>query len=223
VNNNGAKKIRRNRGFSMSCRRAKQCVVVLLATAMIAPPLTVHAQAKPQNDRAVTLLMNFALNTIPRQFRQPNGEVITIDRTKKSEIVVPLEKAREVVTVADRSARAQYCNLPEEQSANFQSMMQRELASERWTKQQLVFITLLHATTVAYLTGSMRVTFEGDGESGTEVVTKGPVWTEPCTDRLREDIKSRVLAYINEVPAIPAAKDEPATPRAEPVSGTLTK
>ena len=39
----------------------------------------------------------------------------------------------------------------------------------------------------------------------------------------REDIKSRVLAYINEVPAIPAAKGDPAAPRAEPVSGTLTK
>jgi len=205
----------------MSCRRAKQCVVGLLAATMIAPPLAARAQAKAQNDRAVTLLMNFAFNTIPRQFRQPNGEVITIDRTKKNEIVVPIEKAREIVTVADRSARAQYCNLPEEQSANFQSMMQRELASERWTKQQLVFITLLHATTVAYLTGSMRVTFEGEG--GTEVVTRGPVWTEPCTDRLREDIKSRVLAYINEVPAIPAAKGDPATPRAEPISGTLTK
>lgn len=207
----------------MTCRRARTCVVVLLSATAIAAPLAALAQAKPQNDRAVTLLMNFAWNTIPRQFRQPNGEVITIDRTKKSEITVPLEKAREIVTVADRSARAQYCNLPEEQGANFQSMIQRELASERWTKQQLVFITLLHATTVAYLTGSLRVTFEGDDEAGTEVVTKGPVWTEPCTDRLREDIKSRVLAYINEVPAIPAAKDEPAAPRAEPVSGTLTK
>ena len=90
-------------------------------------------------------------------------------------------------------------------------------------KQQLVYITLLHATTVAYLTGSLRVTFEGNGEAGTEVVTKGPVWTEPCTDRLREEIKSRVLAYINEVPTIPAAKDGPAAPRAEPVSGTITK
>ena len=197
--------------------------MVLLSATTIAAPLAVRAQAKGQSDRAVTLLMDFALTTIPRQFRQPNGEVITIDRTKKSEIVVPLEKAREIVTVADRSARAQYCNLPEEQSANFQSLMQREVASDRWTKQQLVFITLLHATTVAYLTGSMRVTFEGDGETGPEVVTKGPVWTEPCTDRLREDIKSRVLAYVNEVPAIPAAKDDPAAPRAEPVSGSITK
>ena len=197
--------------------------MVLLSATTIVAPLAAHAQAKPQNDRAVTLLMDFALSTIPRQFRQPNGEVVTIDRTKKGEIVVPLEKAKEIVAVADRSARAQYCSLPEEQNANFQSMMQREIASERWTKQQLVFITLLHATTVAYLTGTVRVMFEGDGEIGMEVITKGPAWTEPCTDRLREDIKSRVLAYINEVPAIPAAKDDPAAPRAEPVSGTLTK
>ncbi|HSR79229.1 MAG TPA: hypothetical protein VLL28_00455 [Hyphomicrobiaceae bacterium] len=207
----------------MTWRRARTSVAVLLSATTIAAPLAVRAQAKGQSDRAVTLLMDFAFNTIPRQFRQPNGEVITIDRTKKNEIMVPLEKAREIVTVADRSARAQYCNLPEEQSANFQSMMQREVASDRWTKQQLVFITLLHVSTVAYLTGSMRVTFEGDGEAGSEMITKGPVWTEPCTDRLREDIKSRVLAYINEAVAIPAAKGEQPAQRVEPISGTITK
>jgi hypothetical protein len=208
----------------MSHKRARDGVALFVAAAAVAVPLAVQAQAKGQSDRAVNVLMEFAWNTIPRQFRQPDGEVITIDRAHKSEVVVPLEKAREIVAVGDRSARAQYCNLPEEQGANFQSMMRRELASEKWTKQQLVFITLLHATTVAYLTGTMRVTVEGEGETGAEIITKGPVWTEPCTDQLREEIRSRVLAYVNEAAAsIPASKDGVAGQRVEPVSGTITK
>src|SRR5262245_19202523 len=100
-------------------------------------------------------------------------------------------------------------------------MMRREIASDKWSKQQLVFITLLHATTVAYLTGSMKVLFEGDGETPPEIITKGPVWTEPCTARLREDIKSRVLAYVSEFPAIPAAKNSQPQ-RVEPVSGIIS-
>jgi len=86
-----------------------------------------------------------------------------------------------------------------------------------------VFITLLHATTVAYLTGTMKVLFQGDGDAAPEIVMKGPVWTEPCTDKLREDIKSRITAYIAEAPPVPAATDAISGKRAEPVFGTVTK
>jgi hypothetical protein len=146
----------------MTGRRAKDGVTLLVTAAMIAAPMAVQAQAKGQSDRAVTILMEFAWNSLPRQFRSSDGEVIVIDRANKNEVMVPLEKARQIVNVGDLSARAQYCDLPEEQTANFQSMMRREVGSEKWTKQQMVFITLLHATTVAYLTGTMKVLFQGD-------------------------------------------------------------
>jgi hypothetical protein len=207
----------------MTGRRAKDGVTLLVTAAVIAAPMAVQAQAKGQSDRAVSILMEFAWNSLPRQFRGSDGEVIVIDRANKNEVMVPLEKARQIVNVGDLSARAQYCDLPEEQTANFQSMMRRELASEKWTKQQVVFITLLHATTVAYLTGTMKVLFQGEGDTAPEIVTKGPVWTEPCTDKVREDIKARIAAYIGEVPAIPAAKDAISGKRAEPVFGTVTK
>ena len=207
----------------MTSRRAKDFLTLLVTAAVIAAPMAVQAQAKGQSDRAVTILMEFAWNSLPRQFRGSDGEVIVIDRANKNEVMVPLEKARQIVNVGDLSARAQYCDLPEEQTANFQSMMRRELASEKWTKQQVVFITLLHATTVAYLTGTMKVLFQGEGDAAPEIVTKGPVWTEPCTDKVREDIKARITAYIGEVPAIPAAKDAISGKRAEPVFGTVTK
>jgi hypothetical protein len=207
----------------MTGRRAKDGVTLLVTAAMIAAPMAVQAQAKGQSDRAVTILMEFAWNSLPRQFRSSDGEVIVIDRANKNEVMVPLEKARQIVNVGDLSARAQYCDLPEEQTANFQSMMRREVGSEKWTKQQMVFITLLHATTVAYLTGTMKVLFQGEGDAAPEIVTKGPVWTEPCTDKVREDIKSRITAYIAEAPPIPVAKDDIAGKRAEPVFGTVAK
>ncbi len=207
----------------MKGRRAKDGVTLLVTAAVIAAPMAVQAQAKGQSDRAVTILMEFAWNSLPRQFRGADGEVIVIDRSNKNEVMVPLEKARQVVNVGDLSARAQYCDLQEEQTANFQSMMRRELASEKWTKQQMVFITLLHATTVAYLTGTMKILYQGEGDAAPEIVTKGPVWTEPCTDKVREDIKARIVAYVGEAPAIPATKDAIAGTRTEPVFGTVAK
>jgi hypothetical protein len=110
--------------------------------------------------------------------------------------------------------------MPEEQEANFQSLMQREQATNQWSKQQLVYITLLHATTVAYLTGTMKFQFGDAGEKDVEIVTKGPAWTELCTDEVRQKIKARILAYVDEAPALPTAKADMQLKRLEPVSGT---
>ena len=136
--------------------------------------------------------------------------------------MVPLEKAREIVTVADRSARAQYCDLPEEQSANFQSMMRGSSRPSKWTKQQLrVHHPAAPATTVAYLTGTHAGLFQGEGEAGPEVVTKGPVMDRALHGQgARGHQVARSRPTSSEAPAIPAAKDAtPATPRAEPVFG----
>jgi hypothetical protein len=192
-------------------------VGMLVAAAVIAVPMSALAQAKGHSDRSVQTLMEYTWGTIPTSFRTPNGDTITIDKTKKKDIMIPLEKAKEVVGVADRSARAQYCGLMEEQDANFQTMMRKERLSEHWSPQQLVFITLLHATTVAYMTGTMKFQFGEDGQKDVEIVTKGPIWTEPCTDDVREKIKTRIMAYIDEQVPADAGKAV-ATKSAEPVS-----
>ena len=66
----------------------------------------------------------------------------------------------------------------------------------------------------------MKFQFGEDGQKDVEIVNKGPVWTEPCTDPIRETIKTRIMAYINE-PAPAAGKAVPAK-RAEP-AGTQKK
>ena len=70
------------------------------------------------------------------------------------------------------------------------------------------------------MTGTMKFQFGEDGKKDVEIVSKGPVWTEPCTDDIRQTIKTRVMAYINEAPT-PAAKAVQGK-RAEP-GGTQKK
>jgi hypothetical protein len=202
----------------MKCTGARATVGLLMVAMLTAAPLSAQAQTKGHSDRSVLILMEYTWSTTPAQFRHPNGELITIDKTKKKENMVPLDKAREIVVVAERSAKAQYCTMAEEQDANFQTLMRREIVSNKWTKAQIVYITLLHATTVAYLTGNVKFQFGAEGEKDVEIVNKGPVWTEPCTDTAREKIRQQIMTYINDAPA-----NEPATKRAEPSTGTQKK
>ena len=149
-------------GLQMTCRRARKCVAVLLSATTIAAPMAVQAQAKGQSDRAVTLLMDFAWNTIPRQFRRAEWRS-DHHRSHQEE----RDHGAPGEGQADRDGRR-----PLGQGAVLQPAggAERQLPEHdaagrsprsRWTKQQLVFITLLHATTVAYLTGTMRVTVRG--------------------------------------------------------------
>ena len=86
-----------------------------------------------------------------------------MDKTKASEVIVPLDTAREVIHVARLSAYAQLCELPEEQRANYQTLMRREEAKSKWTDQQMLFINQLHLFTVMTLTGKVALV-EKDGD-----------------------------------------------------------
>ena len=206
----------------MTCRRARMSVAVLLSATTIAAPMAVRAQAKGQSDRAVTLLMDFALNTIPRQFRQPNGEVITIDRTKRMRSWCPWRRPGRS-SRRRPSARAQYCDLPEEQTANFQSMMQRG-ARLRQMDQAAGSVHHPAACDDSGLPdGHHEGQFQGDGEAGPRSITKGPVWTEPCTDRCAKTSRRGYRPTSARLwPSRPPKVTQPAQ-RAEPISGTITK
>jgi hypothetical protein len=74
------------------------------------------------------------------------------------------------------------------------------------------------------MTGTLKFQFGEDGQKDVEIVTKGPVWTEPCTDDARAKIRERIMAYINEAPTTtPTANNDTPAKRAEPVSGTQKK
>src|SRR4029077_12530644 len=141
-----------NAGVALIC--ASAVVAVLLGPAL--------AQNKELSDKSVLTLMRYAWGMVPEKFTTPLGKTIIVDKAHASESIVPLDVAREVIRVARLSAYAQLCELPEEQRANYQTLMRREEA-KKWSDQQMLFINQLHLFTVMTLTGKVQL-IEKDGD-----------------------------------------------------------
>ena len=119
--------------------------------------------------------MEYAWSLTPEAFTKPNGETIQIDKSKKAEVLIPLDVAREVIRAGRLSAHAQVCELHKEQADNHNSLMHREIQSKRWTPQQIVYINQLHLTVVMMLTGRIKlVEKDGDKEVTIENTQKAP-------------------------------------------------
>jgi hypothetical protein len=176
----------------------------------------VQAQGKDLSDESVKVLMNYAWAMTPVKFTRPDGLIIEVDKTKRDEVVVPIDQARDVIRVARLSAYAQICGLTEEQSSNFQTMMAREAnkksdkGGEKWTKQQLLYINQLHLFTVMTMTGKLKV-IETEGEGDKEVVVQeqdiGAKKQPTCSDTERSKVKDQINAYVKaEASAGPATQ-----------------
>src|SRR5262245_34266980 len=200
---------------------ARACLVligaIVLAVGTVGPS---SAQTKEMSDKSVLALMRYAWALVPQKFTTPQGKVIEVDKSKPSESVVPIETAREVIRVARMSAFAQLCELPEEQRANYQTLMKRE-EEKKWSDQQMLFINQLHLFTVMTLTGKVQL-IEKDGDKQVVVQEGKPVKTESCTDTERKKIQDQVMTYVNAAPATPSAMPPP-DKRAEPTPTSQKK
>jgi hypothetical protein len=176
-----------------------------------------EAQNKGINDASAKILMDNVWDAMPPQYTRRSSEVIVVDKTKKSEVVVPLEKGKEVIFAGYRSARAEYCGLLEEYAANFNTMMKRELVSSQWTAQQLLYIELLHNYVMQYSLGKMRITLGEDGKKRSEVIEKQPLWTKPCTETDRQAIGAQIMSFVkaDPAPSPPAAPTEQPRPASQ--------
>jgi len=207
---------------------AKAGAALLLAgAAMGALTGPAFAQNKELSDKSVLTLMRYAWGMVPEKFTTPLGKTIIVDKAHASESVVPLEIARDVVRVARMSAYAQLCELPEEQRANYQTLMRREEAKAKWSDQQMLFINQLHLFTVMTLTGKVQLV-EKDGDKQVVVQEAKPAKTETCTDTERKKIQDQIMAYVNSPappPAAAASAEPPAAPakRAEPTPTSQKK
>jgi hypothetical protein len=211
----------------MMQKGAKAVVTLLWAcTAMSAAAGPALAQNKELSDKSVLTLMRYAWGMVPEKFTTPLGKTIIVDKAHASEAVVPLDIAREVIRVARMSAYAQFCELPEEQRANYQTLMRREEAKSKWSDQQMLFINQLHLFTVMTLTGKVQLV-EKDGDKQVVVQEGKPAKTESCTDTERKKIQDQILAYVNSAPppAPAAVAAPPAAPakRAEPTPTSQKK
>src|SRR5215468_9369500 len=184
----------------MMGKAANAGVALLCASAVVAalagPAL---AQNKELSDKSVLTLMRYAWGMVPEKFTTPLGKTIIVDKAHASESIVPLDVAREVIRVARLSAYAQLCELPEEQRANYQTLMRREEA-KKWSDQQMLFINQLHLFTVMTLTGKVQLV-EKDGDKQVVVQEGKPVKTESCTDTERKKIQDQIMTYVNAAPA----------------------
>jgi hypothetical protein len=158
------------------------------------------AQNKELSDKSVSTLMRYAWGMVPEKFTTPSGKTIIVDKSHASDVIVPLEVAREVIRVARLSAYAQLCELAEEQRANFQTFMRREDAKGKWSDQQMLFINQLHLFTVMTLTGKVALV-EKDGDKQVVIQESRPLKTESCTDTERKKVQDQVMAYVNSAPA----------------------
>jgi hypothetical protein len=206
---------------SVSVGHTRGLRALLLAGAAVASAITLGlgsigamAQGKDLSDESVKVLMNYAWAMTPVKFTRPDGTTIEVDKTKRDEVVVPLEQARDVIRVARLTAYAQICGLAEEQVANFQTMMAREQAKksdkggDKWTKQQMLYINQLHLFTVMTMTGKLKVV-ESEGEGAKEVVVQehvlGAKKPVTCSDTERQKVADQIKQYVQAEPAPAAA------------------
>lgn len=204
---------------------AKAVVTLLWACAamsVVAGPAL--AQNKELSDKSVLTLMRYAWGMVPEKFTTPLGKVIVVDKAHASDSIVPLDMAREVIRVARMSAYAQFCELADEQRANYQTLMRREEAKSKWTDQQMLFINQLHLFTMLTLTGKVQLV-EKDGDKKVVVQEGKPVKAETCTDTERKKIQEQIMAYVNSAPPAAATTTPPDQPtaRAEPTPTSQKK
>lgn len=181
------------------------------------------AQNKELSDKSVLTLMQYAWSLVPNKFTSPDGKVIEVDKSKPSEVVVPMETAREAIKVARLSAYAQVCDLIEEQRANYHTFMKREEAKGKWSDQQLLFINQLHLFTVMTLTGKVKLV-EKDGDKEVILNSDKPEKAPTCTDTEKKKVESQIKSYVAaNVPPTPAPGAPAATATNPPAAAPQVK
>ena len=175
------------------------CAAFLAAGVAVSP-----AVAQELSEKATKAFMEYAWSLTPEAFTKPNGETILIDKTKKDQVLIPLDLAREVIRVGRLSAHAQVCELTQDQTDNHNSLMRREVASKKWTPQQIVYINQLHLTVVMLLTGRVKLVEKDGGKEKDVVIEEGPKQAQTCTAEQKQKVKDLIAAYIKTGPSLAA-------------------
>ncbi len=186
--------------------RTWACAALLAAGLAVAP-----ANAQELSEKAARAFMEYAWSLTPEKFTKPNGEMVQIDKTKRDDVMIPLDVAREVIRAGRLSAHAQVCELAQEQADNHNSLMRRQSQSKKWTPQQMVYINQLHLTVVMLLTGRIKLVEKGNDKE--VVVEEDKKAAQTCTAEQKEKVKELIAAYVKTGPAL--ASSNPASPPAE--------
>ncbi len=181
----------------MSMRTTRTLQALGAAAALAAMAATASpAQTAELSEKSVQTLLDYAWAVLPDKFTTPTGKVIAVDKKKRESVAIPIEVAREVITVARLSAHAQICKLQDAQIANYRTMMKVEEAKKSWSDQQLLYISQLHLFTVMWLTGNVKIE-EKEGENVVVVDEGGGAGKEQtCTDEQKKKVEEQIVAYF---------------------------
>jgi hypothetical protein len=156
---------------------------------------------KQLSDLTVQKYMEFAWSNMGTQYSDREGNTISIDKSKKDEVVVPLETGRDVIIAAGRGARARVCGLAQEEVLNFQSLVNRENAKNKWSKEQKQYMVVLHTTVIQLNAGTAKLRIDGEGNKLVEA-SQQPKPPRPCTDAERASLKEEIAAYVAQTPEV---------------------
>ena len=178
------------------------------------------------SDSAVRVLMTYAFSIIPDEQPGPDGKPVNVDKTDPNAFLIPDEDARRVIRAATRSAYAEACQLEHLALANYQAMMQSEIAKKVWSEQQLLLINALHKFSSSYFSGDARITEVPDegatAAQGEDQPSQGADLVAPkrpqCPPEQKQKVENAINAYVQSAQA-PASPPSTASPPAPAVSG----
>lgn len=154
------------------------------------------AAAEELSEKTVTWLMRAAFTMLPDKFTTAEQKVITIERDKPDDYMIPLPDAREVVKIAYNSARAQTCHLLDKQRENYQALVKHQTDAAKWNDKQMLYIKQLHLFVVQFGTGSVKITQIGDDQKVEQVSNEKLATVKPCSDEEKKALLEKIDAYV---------------------------
>lgn len=187
----------------MIMRCLKQLTAVVLGIFLLSSSaIAQEAGKKPAiKDKTVKVLMKFAFSLMPEVYTGPDGKKIAINKKKPDEVMIPVDDARRIILVADRSAKAQNCDLKVMQTLNHNAMVKYEQVFKNWTKKQKLFINQLHLFTVLYMTGNVKFNEKEKTKEEMAAERKAPNLENKykCSDDERKTVAASVDAYLDKM------------------------
>src|SRR5262249_53316888 len=137
--------------------------------------------------------------------------------------LIPDEDARRIIRAATRSAYAEACELGDLARANYNALMQTEVAKKVWSDQQLLMINALHMFSASYFAGGIKISDTPPGAATGSAAPKddapdagaGTALVAPkrpdCPPEQKQKVINSINAYIQSAKAAPPAPS-PAVP-----------
>lgn len=187
----------------MKTRSVKQLAII--ATSLMFISGHAFGEEKPTpppiKDKTVKILMTYAFSLMPEVYTGPDGKKIDINKKQPKDVMIPIDDARRIIIVGNRSARAQNCDLKVMQTLNHNAMVKYEEVFKNWTTKQKLFINQLHLFTVLYMTGNIVVNqTEEDLKRAQGKKTEEDLRNKnPCSEEQRKNVAASIDNYLDAV------------------------